>query len=84
MGFPGGSDSKESACDAGGWGSVPGSGRWPSLNIPVLYIMKLSLRKSKAKLCFDSKSVLFFDAIKGVSCLQDFASVIHIQHDHLK
>ena len=53
MGFTGGSDSKESACDAGDWGSVPGSGRWPSLNIPILYIMKLSLRKSKAKLCFD-------------------------------
>ena len=53
LGFPGGSDSKESACDAGDWGSVPGSGRWPSLNTSSLYIMKLSLRKSKAKLCFD-------------------------------
>ena len=27
MGFPGGLDSKESACDAGDPGSVPGSGR---------------------------------------------------------
>ena len=26
-GFPGGSDSKESACNAGDWGSIPGSGR---------------------------------------------------------
>ena len=27
MGFPGGSDSKESACNVGDPGSVPGSGR---------------------------------------------------------
>ena len=29
LGFPGGSDSKESACNAGGLGSIPGSGRSP-------------------------------------------------------
>ena len=29
MGFPGGSDSKESAFDAGNTGSIPGSGRPP-------------------------------------------------------
>ena len=29
-GFPGGSDSKESACNAGDLGSIPGSGRLPS------------------------------------------------------
>ena len=29
LGFPGGSDSKESACDAGDQGSIPGSGRSP-------------------------------------------------------
>ena len=28
-GFPGGSDSKESACNAGGLSSIPGSGRSP-------------------------------------------------------
>ena len=28
-GFPGGSDGKESACDAGNVGSIPGSGRSP-------------------------------------------------------
>ena len=28
-GFPGGSDSKEFACNAGDWGSIPGSGRSP-------------------------------------------------------
>ena len=27
--FPGGSDSKESACNAGDWDSIPGSGRFP-------------------------------------------------------
>ena len=29
MAFPGGSDSKESACNAGDQGSIPGSGRAP-------------------------------------------------------
>ena len=29
MGFPGGPDSKESACKAGNLGSIPGSGRSP-------------------------------------------------------
>ena len=29
MGFPGGSDSKASACNAGDPGSLPGSGRSP-------------------------------------------------------
>ena len=29
MGFPGGSDGKESACNAGDQGSVPGLGRFP-------------------------------------------------------
>ena len=29
LGFPGGSDSKESACNAGNLGSIPGLGRSP-------------------------------------------------------
>ena len=29
IGFPGGSDGKESACSAGDTGSIPGSGRSP-------------------------------------------------------
>ena len=29
MGFPGGSDGKASACNAGDPGSIPGSGRFP-------------------------------------------------------
>ena len=29
LGFPGGSDSKKSACNAGNLGSIPGSGRSP-------------------------------------------------------
>jgi len=29
VGFPGGSDGKESACNSGGLGSIPGSGRSP-------------------------------------------------------
>ena len=28
-GFPGGSDGEESACNAGDWDSIPGSGRFP-------------------------------------------------------
>ena len=31
MGSPGGSDGKESACSAGGPGSIPGSGRAPGV-----------------------------------------------------
>ena len=39
MGFPGGSAGKESACNAGDPGSIPGSGRSPGEGIgyPVLY-----------------------------------------------
>ena len=29
MGFPGGSDGKESMCSVGDWGSIPGLGRSP-------------------------------------------------------
>ena len=29
MGFPGGSDDKESAWNVGDWGLIPGSGRFP-------------------------------------------------------
>ena len=29
MGFPGGSDSKESACNVGDWGSIPGVWKIP-------------------------------------------------------
>ena len=29
QGFPGGSDGKESACNAGDLGSIPGAGRYP-------------------------------------------------------
>ena len=32
-GFPGGSDSKESACNAGDSGSIPGSGRFPGVGM---------------------------------------------------
>ena len=39
MGFPGGSDSKESACNAGDPGSIPASGRSPGggLGNPLQY-----------------------------------------------
>ena len=39
MGFPGGSDSKESACNAGDPGSIPASGRAPGggLGNPLQY-----------------------------------------------
>ena len=35
MGFPGGSDGKESACDVGDPGSNPGSGRSPGREDPL-------------------------------------------------
>ena len=31
MGYPGGLDSKESACNVGDWGSIPGLGRFPGV-----------------------------------------------------
>ena len=34
-GFPGGSDGKESACNTGDPGSIPGSGRVPEKGTPV-------------------------------------------------
>ena len=39
MGFPGGSDGKESACNARDLGSIPGSGRHPGEGTgnPLLY-----------------------------------------------
>ena len=39
MGFPGGSDGKASACNAGDVGSIPGSGRSPGEGNgnPLLY-----------------------------------------------
>ena len=36
MGFPGVSDSKESACNAGDLGSIPGSGMWPPTPVFLL------------------------------------------------
>ena len=35
-GFPGGSDSKESACNVGDLGLIPGSGRYPGEGIGYL------------------------------------------------
>ena len=39
MGFPGGSDGKESTCNAGDMGLIPGSGRYPGEgnNNPLQY-----------------------------------------------
>ena len=39
LGFPGGSDSKESTCNVGDLGSIPGSGRSPGEgnDHPLLY-----------------------------------------------
>ena len=39
MGFPGGSDGKESACNAGNMGSIPGLERFPEegQGIPLQY-----------------------------------------------
>ena len=40
MGYPGGLDSKESACTVGDWGSIPGLGRFPRVGNgnPLQYI----------------------------------------------
>ena len=42
MGFPGGSDGKESACNAGapgsipGWGRSPGVAKWQATHLSIL------------------------------------------------
>ena len=47
MGFPGGSDGKESACNAGAMSSIPGSGRSPGegkwLPVPIFLPGQMSL-----------------------------------------
>ena len=35
MGFPGGSDGKESSCNVGDLGSIPGLGRFPDKGMPT-------------------------------------------------
>jgi len=42
QGFPGGSDGKESACNAGDWGLIPGLGRSPGKEIgyPLQYCLE--------------------------------------------
>ena len=54
MGFPSGSDSKESACNAGGLDSIPGLGRFPWrgawLPTPVLLPGKFHGQKSLSRL----------------------------------
>ena len=58
MGFPGGSDSKESACNAGDPGLIPGSERSPGegnqgLNSPLLHWQADSLLLSHSLLLGD-------------------------------
>ena len=48
MGFPGGSDGKESACNAGDPGSIPGSGRSSTLTTLVFFPRKSHGQRSLA------------------------------------
>ena len=66
LGFPGDPDSKESACDAGDLGSIPGLGRslgeWNSSDVKVckyIYIYKAK----RWKLCHSGAP--FYIAIRG-------------------
>ena len=55
MGFPGGSDGKESACNAGDLVLIPGSGRSPgegNANAPPVFLPgELHLQRSLAVYC---------------------------------
>ena len=42
LGFPGGSDVKESVCNAGDLGSIPGSGRFPGDKNGMVYTQEMS------------------------------------------
>ena len=48
--LPGGSDSKESACDSGGLGSTPGSGRCPGEGMATR-VLKSALNEHFCPLC---------------------------------
>ena len=62
LGFPGGSDSQESACNAEDLGSIPGSGRYPGEgngNSPQYSCLKNSLDRGawQARVCGGHKEL---------------------------
>ena len=51
MGFPDGSDGKESACNSGDLGSIPGLGRSPGLGFPGGALKNPSANAGRHKRC---------------------------------
>ena len=80
-GFPGGSDSKESACNAGDWDSIPGSGRSPEEGNgnPLQYsCLENSMDRGAWRGTVDGVT-------KSQTRLRDFYSLIHswLEDNHL-
>ena len=75
MGFPGGSHGKESACDAGDWGLIPGWGRSPGEGHgnPLQYS------------CLENPSdrVVWRAAVRGVAELDMTERLTHTQVPHV-
>ena len=69
MGFPGGSDSKESACNARDPGLIPGSGRFPGVGNgkPLQYSCLKNSRDSGA----------WWARVRGVTQSQTCLSMMH-------
>ena len=68
MGFPGGSEGKESACNAKGLGSIPGLGRFPGEgnSYPLQYsVLENSIDRG-------AWQVTVHGATKSWTCLSDF------------
>ena len=51
LGFPGGSDGKESTCNAGDLGSTPGLGRSPGGGHAHFFLISLNLRLISVEMC---------------------------------
>ena len=54
MGFPGGLDGKESACNVGGQGLIPGSGRSPGEGNPLENSMDRGAWRATLRGCKES------------------------------
>ena len=79
MGFPGGSDRKESVCKAGDWGLIPRLGRSPGEgnSYPLQYSCLENAMNRRAW------QAIVHGVAKSQTCLSDFHSLTHIQTHNL-
>ena len=68
-GFPGGSEVKVSACNAGDVGSIPGSGRSPGEEALFLGFLKVLFSIVAVSICISTKSVRGFPFLHTLSSI---------------